>query len=144
MCLEHSVHACASPRHCSFPPPCSGVSIPGQHPCAGPNPAHTSPATALTGEDEEPERCLQRGAQHGGLRGSVAKSCQEQSRMSAALLAEEGCLSHLGQGGPRTPTRALGSLLHLRNLPSLSSFQPFPPGGVVGSPSHCICRKSCF
>lgn len=45
---------------------------------------------------------------------------------------------------PQAPTRALGSLLHLRNLPSLPSFQPFPPSEVVGSPSRWICRRSCF
>lgn len=61
------------------------MSIPGQHPHAGPNPAHSSPATALTSEDEEPQRCLQRRAHHGGLHGLVAESCQEQSRMSSAL-----------------------------------------------------------
>jgi len=93
----------ASPWHRPFAPPCPAARMPGQHPCAGPNPAHTSPATALTGEDEEPERCLQRGDQHGGLRGSVAKSCQEQSWVSAALPAEEESLSCPGPGGSPSP-----------------------------------------
>lgn len=46
----------------------------------------------------------------------------------------EGSHIHPGQGGPQAPSRAPGSLLHLRNFPSLYSFQLFPPRRVVGSP----------
>lgn len=126
MCLERPVRSCASPRHCSFPPPCLAVNVPGQHPRAGPNPAHTSPATALTGEDEEPETCLQRGAQHGGLCGSVTESCQEQSEMSAALPAEEGSLSHLRQGGSPSPHSSPGLLSPPQKPPVSFQLSAFP------------------
>lgn len=44
-------------------------------PLAAPYPAPISPAKTLTGEDEKPERCLQTGVQHDGLRGLRAKCC---------------------------------------------------------------------
>lgn len=74
------------------------MSILGQRSHPGPNPAHTSPPAALTSEDKEPERCFQRGEQHGGLHSWMARSCQEQSRMSTALPAERAPTSTLCRG----------------------------------------------
>lgn len=58
--------------------------------------------------------------------------------------------STAGRGGVPRPLQsgllqALDSLLHLGNLPSRPSSQPFLPGRVVGSPSRWICVfLSCF
>lgn len=50
-----------------FAPQCFPLALPlsSLSPCPGIT--HPCPATALTGEDEEPETCLERGAQHAGL-----------------------------------------------------------------------------
>lgn len=117
--------ACCAPRappwHCAFPPPCPGVSIPAQGPIL-----HTPPHTALTGEDEETERCPQRGAQHGGLCALVAESCQEQSGMSGALPAEDGSLGHPGQGGSLSPHLSPGLPSPPQKPPISSQFSAFP------------------
>lgn len=96
------MYPCASPHHHPFPPPSPGMSILGQRSHPGPNPAHTSPLAALTSEDKDPERCFQRGEQHGGLHSWMARSCQEQSRMSTAL-PQRGLPHPPWAGGPKPP-----------------------------------------